>query len=175
MNYSKSILTNGCFSLGALFHHAKLLEYAASFKLDLFVGINSDVSIKKLKPGKIFLPQEERKYLLERMKDVYHVFIFNDEDELLNYIKILRPQILLKGEDYKGKEITGQKYVEKVEYFPFIEGHSTTNHIQKIQEPLIKSFLESEKEVSMNEKLNDVHGGYIDNAKNLIYPKWPRY
>lgn len=176
-NYNPILITNGTYRLGPQFHHIKLFEYAASFlEVDfVVVAINSDESIKKLKGDKFFLPQEERKFMIESCKFVDLAIIFDDEKQLENLIKGYRPEILLKGEEYRGKTITGQDYAKRIEYFPMISGASTTNLIQKIQEPLIKSLLESKKEVSMNEKLNEVHGGYIDAAKNLIYPKCPRY
>ena len=106
----KLVFTNGCFDL---LHkgHLDLLSNAAGFGDKLFVGLNSDKSVKKLK-GDSRPKQNERtraKNLLE-LKYVNHVIIFEDLTPQ-KLIHTISPDVLVKGGDYKESEIVGAKHV----------------------------------------------------------------
>ena len=130
----KLVFTNGCFDL---LHkgHLDLLSNAAGFGDKLFVGLNSDKSVKKLK-GDSRPKQNERtraQKLLE-LKYVNHVIIFEDStpEKLVNAIS---PDVLVKGGDYKKSEIVGAKHVISsggiVKIVPLTPGFSTTSIIEK--------------------------------------------
>ena len=130
----KLVFTNGCFDL---LHkgHLDLLSNAAGFGDKLFVGLNSDKSVKKLK-GNSRPKQNERtraQKLLE-LKYVNHVIIFEDltPKELIYAIS---PDVLVKGGDYKKSEIVGAKHVISsggvVQIVPLTPGFSTTSIIEK--------------------------------------------
>ena len=130
----KLVFTNGCFDL---LHkgHLDLLSNAAGFGDKLFVGLNSDKSVKKLK-GDSRPKQNERtraQNLLE-LKYVNHVIIFEDLTPQ-KLIHALSPDVLVKGGDYKKSEIVGAKHVISsggiVKIVPLTPGFSTTSIIDK--------------------------------------------
>ena len=130
----KLVFTNGCFDL---LHkgHLNLLSNAAGFGDKLFVGLNSDKSVKKLK-GDSRPKQNERtraQNLLE-LKYVNHVIIFEDLTPQ-NLIHAISPDVLVKGGDYKKSEIVGAKHVISsggiVKIVPLTPGFSTTSIIEK--------------------------------------------
>ena len=130
----KLVFTNGCFDL---LHkgHLDLLSNAAGFGDKLFVGLNSDKSVKKLK-GDSRPKQNERtraQNLLE-LKYVNHVIIFEDLTPQ-KLIHTMTPNVLVKGGDYKKNEIVGAKHVIScggvVKIVPLTPGFSTTSIIEK--------------------------------------------
>ena len=130
----KLVFTNGCFDL---LHkgHLDLLSNAAGFGDKLFVGLNSDKSVKKLK-GDSRPKQNERtraQNLLE-LKYVNHVIIFEDLTPQ-KLIHTISPDVLVKGGDYKKSEIVGAKHVISsggvVKIVPLTPGFSTTSIIEK--------------------------------------------
>jgi|TARA_Y100000034_G_scaffold106995_1_gene136139 D-beta-D-heptose 7-phosphate kinase / D-beta-D-heptose 1-phosphate adenosyltransferase len=128
--FGKVIFTNGCFDI---IHrgHIELLRYCHSLGESVIVGINSDESIKKLKgKNRPINNQEDRKFLLESLKYVSEVVVF-DEDTPYNLIKSIRPDIIIKGGDYQIEEVVGND-ICKVVIFDYIEGHSTTETISRI-------------------------------------------
>ena len=130
----KLVFTNGCFDL---LHkgHLDLLSNAAGFGDKLFVGLNSDKSVKKLK-GDSRPKQNERtraQKLLE-LKYVNHVIIFEDLTPQ-KLVHAISPDVLVKGGDYKKNEIVGAKHVISsggvVKIVPLTPGFSTTSIIEK--------------------------------------------
>ena len=130
----KLVFTNGCFDL---LHkgHLDLLSHAAGFGDKLFIGLNSDKSVKKLK-GDSRPKQNERtraQKLLE-LKYVNHVIIFEDLTPQ-KLIHAISPDVLVKGGDYKKSEIVGAKHVISsggvVRIVPLTPGFSTTSIIEK--------------------------------------------
>jgi rfaE bifunctional protein nucleotidyltransferase chain/domain len=128
------IFTNGCFDI---LHtgHVQLLKECKKLAGDngkVIVGLNSDASVKKLKgESRPVNDQESRKLLLESLRFVDEVIIFEEETpELL--IEKIRPDILVKGGDYSIDQIVGKQYAKKVVVFPYVDGKSTTNTIEKL-------------------------------------------
>jgi len=130
----KLVFTNGCFDL---LHkgHLDLLSNAAGFGDKLFVGLNSDKSVKKLK-GDSRPKQNERtraQKLLE-LKYVNHVIIFEDLTPQ-KLVHAISPDVLVKGGDYKKSEIVGASHVISsggvVKIVPLTPGFSTTSIIEK--------------------------------------------
>ncbi len=131
------VFTNGCFDI---LHagHVRYLSGAAKEGDILILGLNSDASIKRIKGNERPINnQYDRAEVLCNLKSVDYVVIF-DEDTPLELIDDIRPDILVKGADYEGKEIVGANLVEKrggkVKLIPFLQGHSTSKIIKKIRE-----------------------------------------
>ena len=134
-NGHKIVFTNGCFDIIHPGHVAYLNE-AKSKGEYLIVGLNSDESVKRLKGDtRPINNQDDRKFLLENLKSVDQVIIF-DEDTPYKLIKKIQPDILVKGGDWKVDDIIGSDIVlakgGKVESLSFNEGHSTTSMLDKI-------------------------------------------
>lgn len=128
--------TNGCFDILHRGHIASLSQAAQTADF-LIVGVNSDASTKKLKgDGRPVNNEESRAIILASLIIVDAVIIF-DEDTPLELIKAIRPDVLVKGGDYKMDQIVGAKEVEeyggRVVINPLVEGFSTTGLIAKIQ------------------------------------------
>ena len=123
------VFTNGCFDV---LHrgHIELLKYCKSMGL-VIVGINSDESVNRLKGNnRPIFNQEDRKFMLESCKYVDSVIIF-DEDTPYNLIKKFKPDIIVKGGDYKPEDVVGRD-LSKVIIFDYIDGYSTTKTIERI-------------------------------------------
>ena len=130
----KLVFTNGCFDL---LHkgHLDLLSNAAAFGDKLFVGLNSDKSVKKLKGDSRPVQNEKiRAQKLLELKYVNHVIIFEDLTPQ-KLIHTMTPNVLVKGGDYKKNEIVGAKHVIScggvVKIVPLTPGFSTTSIIEK--------------------------------------------
>ena len=132
-NY-KLVFTNGCFDL---LHkgHLDLLLNAAAFGDKLFVGLNSDRSVKKLKGNSRPIQNEKTRAIkLLELKYVDHVIIFEDFTPQ-KLIHTISPDVLVKGGDYTKNEIVGAKHVISfggvVKIIPLTPGFSTTSIIEK--------------------------------------------
>ncbi len=125
------VFTNGCFDLLHV-GHVMLFYKARSYGDVLVVAINSDESMKRLKgPSRPLVPESSRAKVLAALEPVDYVVTFG-EDTPAEIIKALKPDILVKGGDYKLDQIVGREDVKKVIRFPVVEGYSTTNLIKKI-------------------------------------------
>ncbi len=130
--HKKIVFTNGCFDL---LHrgHIRYLEEAKSFGDLLIVGLNSDNSVQRLKGEDRPINSEyDRAYLLAALEAVDYVVIF-DEDTPYRLIEAIRPDILVKGGDYAGKEIVGSDIVKDVRLVTFVEGKSSSQIIENIR------------------------------------------
>ena len=106
-----TVFTNGCFDLLHV-GHLRLLWFARSQGDRLVVGLNSDESVRRLKgPTRPITPVDERREMLLALEPVDQVIIFH-EDTPLNLIEALRPEVLVKGPDYAGRECCGATLVE---------------------------------------------------------------
>ncbi|MBI2450058.1 MAG: adenylyltransferase/cytidyltransferase family protein [Candidatus Nealsonbacteria bacterium] len=129
------VFTNGCFDI---LHrgHLEVLKFAKSLGDKLIVGINSDKTIKMLKgEGRPINSQEDRKALLESLRFVDEVVIF-DELRAGNIVKKIKPNIVVKGaEGYTPEEvrkIDGLPEDVEIRFCPHLGDYSTTNIIKKI-------------------------------------------
>jgi D-sedoheptulose 7-phosphate isomerase len=130
------VFTNGCFDL---LHpgHIDLLNRAKALGTRLVVGINSDASVRKIKgPDRPFTNERERAEMLSAISAVDEVVIF-DEQTPERLIKELRPDVLVKGGDWKPEEIIGSDFVlangGKVFSLPFLDGYSSSALVDKIR------------------------------------------
>ena len=125
----KKVVVNGTFDV---IHpgHLALLNYAKSLGDFLIVAIDSDSRVRELKgPQRPINPQHERKQLLENLKAVDQVVIFNSSSELVDIIQ--QCAIMVKGSDYRGKSVIGEAHCQVV-YFDRINEYSSTKKIQDI-------------------------------------------
>ena len=125
------VFTNGCFDI---LHrgHVLYLQQAAMLGDHLIVGLNSDASVKRLKgETRPLVRQEDRAVIMSALGCVDEVVIF-DEDTPHELLSVLKPDILVKGGDYKADEVVGREFVKRVEIISFEEGYSTTGLVNKI-------------------------------------------
>ena len=132
----KIVFTNGCFDL---LHkgHRDLIKQSFSFGDILIVGLNSDESVKRLKGEDRPMQNEvERKNALLNTGYVDEVYIF-DDDTPLELIKLIKPDILVKGGDYTPNEIVGYEEVTtsggEIKIVPLTPGFSTTSIIENMR------------------------------------------
>ncbi len=132
----KIVFTNGCFDILHRGHFEYLMQ-AASLGDVLIVGLNSDSSVFRLKgKNRPINNIETRSLALASLVYVDMVVVF-EEDTPYELIKIVKPNILVKGSDYSPEQIVGKDIVEqnggKLEIIPFVEGFSTTKIIEKLE------------------------------------------
>jgi len=136
----KVVFTNGCFDILHV-GHARLLRQAAACGDVLVVGLNSDASVRRLKgPTRPLNDEAARAELLAALECVDVVAVF-DDDTPLALIEALRPDVLVKGGDYRPEEVVGREVVEgsggKLVLIPLVEGHSTTGLVRRAAERTI--------------------------------------
>ena len=128
--------TNGCFDL---LHpgHLAVLRFAASQCDRLFVGLNSDASVKRLKgPERPVTDEASRALMLASLEMVDRVVLF-EEDTPEALIRALRPHVMIKGADYVADDLPGAAFMREiggeVVLAPLMPGRSTTSIIQKLK------------------------------------------
>lgn len=128
------VFTNGCFDI---LHagHVQYLRKAALLGDVLVVGLNSDASVRRLKgPGRPVQRAADRAYLLASLQPVSCVVVFR-EDTPESLIREVAPDVLVKGGDWKEKEIVGADFVRarggSVRTIRFVPGRSTTSILRK--------------------------------------------
>lgn len=131
----KIVFTNGCFDI----IHAGHIDYMAKAKAFgdiLIVGVNSDSSVKKIKDhGRPIVKQEYRLMVLDAISTVDNLVVFNEETPL-ELIKLIKPDVLVKGADWKDKGIVGEDIVRsyggRVELIELLPGISTSIIVDKV-------------------------------------------
>lgn len=127
----KAVFTNGCFDLLHAGHIASL-EKARSLGDFLFLGLNSDPSVRRLKgPSRPLNKAEDRAVVLAALQAVDAVIIFA-QDTPLELIKALRPDVLAKGADYRNAAVAGAQFAGRVVLIPLLKGRSTTALARKL-------------------------------------------
>lgn len=130
----KIVFTNGCFDI---LHagHVDYLSKARRLGDVLVVGLNSDSSVKRIKgKNRPINKESDRAKVLSSLYFVDYITSFN-ETTPENLIKKVRPDILVKGGDWKIEDIVGSSFVRsyggKIKSIPFVKGHSTTSIIER--------------------------------------------
>ena len=125
------VFTNGCFDV---LHrgHVEYLEKSRALGDKLIVGLNSDASVRQLKPGRPINSQDDRMAVLLALRWVDEVVIF-DEPTPLQLIHRIKPDIITKGGDYKPEQVVGFTLVKQTVIIPFLDGHSSTRIIDATQ------------------------------------------
>ncbi|MEO0332536.1 MAG: D-glycero-beta-D-manno-heptose 1-phosphate adenylyltransferase [Bacteroidota bacterium] len=128
-----TVFTNGCFDI---LHrgHVTYLQAARDLGDLLVIGVNTDASVKRLKgESRPINNEDDRVFILQSLACVDYVIKFGEDTpyELLSQIK---PDILVKGGDYKLEEVVGREFAQQVALIDFVDGYSTTKTIQKMKE-----------------------------------------
>lgn len=134
-SHQKIIFTNGCFDL---LHagHVTYLEAAKKTGDKLILGLNTDRSVSALKgPTRPVIHENDRARVLAALEAVDAVILF-DEDTPLNLIDLVRPDVIVKGDDYTEEQVVGGKEVKawggSIKLIPLVQGRSTTGILEKI-------------------------------------------
>lgn len=129
------VFTNGCFDLLHI-GHIRFLREARALGDCLVVGLNSDISVQGIKPGRPLVTESQRAEVLAALACVDHVVIFNARDPH-DLIQVLQPDVLVKGGDWPLDRIVGRDIVEgrggQVLTIPLVPDISTTMLVQRIQ------------------------------------------
>ncbi len=128
--------TNGCFDI-LHYGHVTYLEKAKRKDRVLILGLNSDDSVRRLKgPSRPVNPQKARAAVVAALTSVDYVTIFS-EDTPLKLINAVKPHVLIKGADWKGKPVVGSDIVKahggRVEFIKFVDHYSTTKIIESVR------------------------------------------
>jgi D-beta-D-heptose 7-phosphate kinase/D-beta-D-heptose 1-phosphate adenosyltransferase len=132
----KIVFTNGCFDV-LHFGHAHYLLQARKLGDLLVVGLNSDDSVQRLKgPSRPINGEKERAFILASFACVDYVVVF-EEDTPEELIKVVKPDVLVKGGDYALDQIVGADFVKAnggtVTTIPFVAGFSSTQIIEQLK------------------------------------------
>ena len=128
----KKIFVNGTFDI---VHrgHLELLNYARSLGDHLLVAIDSDKRVRELKGStRPINNHHDRRFLLENLRSVDSVMIFDSAQGLEHIIKVYAPDIMVKGADYRDRPIIGYEYCGEIKFYDIVDGYSTTKKIQDI-------------------------------------------
>ena len=131
------MFTNGCFDILHV-GHVRYLSEARALGDILVIGMNNDRSVRRLKgAGRPLVGERERAEVLAALEMVDYVTVFG-EDTPAELIAELRPDILVKGGDYRAEEVVGKEIVEasggRVAIIPLVKGRSTTGIIEEIKD-----------------------------------------
>jgi len=129
------VFTNGCFDLVHV-GHVKYFQFAKQQADVLVVAVNSDAGMRRLKgPTRPIIEEPDRIALLEELESIDYLVVF-DEDTPIGLIEQVRPDVLVKGADYRKEDVVGGEFVEscggRVALFPLVEGRSTSAMIRRI-------------------------------------------
>jgi D-beta-D-heptose 7-phosphate kinase/D-beta-D-heptose 1-phosphate adenosyltransferase len=127
-----TVFINGCFDI---LHpgHIKLFESARSFGDHVVVAIDSDRRVQEMKgPSRPIKSEYQRKTVLASIRYIDDVHIFDTKEELEALVKKIKPDIMIVGSDWKGKEVVGSQYAKELRFFDRIEDYSTTKIVEDI-------------------------------------------
>jgi D-beta-D-heptose 7-phosphate kinase/D-beta-D-heptose 1-phosphate adenosyltransferase len=128
----RRIIVNGTFDI---VHrgHIEMLNYARSQGDYLLVAIDSDRRVSELKgPARPVNNQEDRKFYLDNLKAVNACWIFDSAEELEHICKMYKPDVMVKGSDYRGKPIVGSEYCNTIQFYNIVPNYSTSKIIEDI-------------------------------------------
>ena len=127
-----TVVVNGTFDI---LHpgHIAMLNTARSLGNYLVVCIDTDRRVKELKGDKRPInDQVFRKVMLQNLKAVDIVEFFDSQEDLVRLLKLYKPDVMVKGSDWKGKSVVAEKYVKEIFWYDRINEYSTTKIIQDI-------------------------------------------
>ncbi|MBK7965146.1 MAG: D-glycero-beta-D-manno-heptose 1-phosphate adenylyltransferase [Bacteroidetes bacterium] len=133
----KIVFSNGCFDILHL-GHVDYLAQAADFGDKMVIGLNTDSSVSRIKgPTRPINDERSRAMVLAGLEFVAAIILF-DEPTPYELIRLVQPDVLVKGADYKPEDIVGYDIVTAkggtVKTIPFVDGYSTTKIEQRIRE-----------------------------------------
>lgn len=124
------VFTNGVFDILHV-GHVDYLRKAKALGDVLILGLNADCSVKRLKgPTRPVNDELSRAFVLAGLESIDYITIFKEDTpyELLSFIK---PDVLVKGGDYKIEEVVGREFASETQLIEFVDGYSTTKTIEK--------------------------------------------
>ena len=127
-----TVFINGCFDI---LHpgHIKLFESARSFGDHVIVAIDSDRRVREMKgPSRPIKSEYQRKTVLASIRYIDEVHVFDTKEKLEALVKKIKPDIMIVGSDWKGKEVVGSQYAKELRFFDRIENYSTTKIVEDI-------------------------------------------
>ena len=128
----KISFVNGCFDV---LHpgHIQLLEYARSLGDYLIVAIDSDRKVAEMKgTGRPIFSQHDRSAMLSAIRYVDIVHVFDTKEDLEQLLESIKPDTMVVGSDWKGKEVVGSQYAKQVRFFDRIGKYSTTKTVKHL-------------------------------------------
>ena len=126
----KTGFVNGCFDVLHV-GHIRMLQFAKRECEHLVVGIDSDDRVKLLKGStRPINNQLDRKEFLLSLSCVDEVRVFATDQELINLIKSVSPDIMVVGSDYQGKTVIGSEHAQQLIFFDRIAGYSTSKIVE---------------------------------------------
>lgn len=126
----QKVFVNGTFDV---IHrgHLAMLNFAKCHGDYLFVGIDSDRRVRDMKGSdRPFNDQETRTEIMSNFKAVNHVKVFDSDEELINMIRVYKPDIMIVGSDYRDKKVIGSEYAKRLVFFERDEKYSSTKTLQ---------------------------------------------
>jgi D-beta-D-heptose 7-phosphate kinase/D-beta-D-heptose 1-phosphate adenosyltransferase len=127
-----NVVVNGTFDI---LHrgHIEMLEYAKSLGGHLLVCIDTDSRVSELKGiDRPINKQTDRAFMLQSLRCVDTVWCFDDEEELEEILEKYKPDVMVKGSDYRGKPIVGAHLCKEIKFYELVPNYSTTRTIQNI-------------------------------------------
>lgn len=126
----KTGFVNGCFDVLHI-GHVRMLQFAKRECEHLIVAIDSDSRVKELKGHSRPINNEsDRKEFLKSLRCVDEVKMFATDEDLINLIKSISPDIMIVGSDYQGKRVIGSEHAHQLIFFDRIEGYSTSKIVE---------------------------------------------
>ena len=128
----KISFVNGCFDV---LHpgHIELLKYARSLGDYLIVAIDSDRKVAEMKgPERPIFSQHDRSAMLSAIRYVDIVHVFDTKEDLEQLLESIKPDTMVVGSDWKGKEVVGSQYAKQVRFFDRIGKYSTTKTVKHL-------------------------------------------
>ena len=133
----KLVFTNGCFDI---IHrgHVDYLAKASSFGDKMIIGLNTDASVSRIKGSNRPVQDEYSRAMILAAFSFVDLVVLFDEDTPYELIKLVQPDVLVKGSDYKAEDIVGYDIIKakggEVVTIDFVEGYSTSRIIDKLRE-----------------------------------------
>jgi rfaE bifunctional protein nucleotidyltransferase chain/domain len=127
-----TVIVNGTFDI---LHpgHVSMLNTARSLGDYLIVCIDTDRRVKELKGDKRPINNQMfRKVMLQNLKAVDIVEFFDSQEDLIRLLKLYKPEIMVKGSDWKGKSVVAEQHVKEIFWYDRIDEYSSTKIIQDI-------------------------------------------
>ncbi len=131
----KIVFSNGCFDI---LHrgHIEYLAKASSLGDILIIGLNADISVKRIKGQTRPINDEQARAILMAALSFVDAVVLFEEDTPYNLINLIRPDFLVKGKDYKAKDVVGydilREYGGRVKTIKLVDGYSTSDIEKKI-------------------------------------------
>ena len=137
MSQTKTVWLNGCYDILTP-AHIELFSVARSLagtEGRVVVGLDSDDKVRKSKgPSRPINPFIDRKIMLESIRYIDLVLEFNDRNELENLIKMIEPDIMLLGGDWRHGDVVGREFCQDVRFLDRRQGYSTTEIIRRCKD-----------------------------------------